>query len=83
MNDQDTVRHLTEKQQFDGSWDFDTNNSQVLVSAIVVVMLERRFASFSLMWHGVVQKVRKRLLDLLGNDVKKRDALLDDLRKQL
>jgi hypothetical protein len=58
-------------------------NDQVLVSAIVIAVLETRFASFSTMWHGVVQKARKRLIDLLGKDVKKLDSLLEDIRRQL
>jgi hypothetical protein len=58
-------------------------NNQVLISAIVIAVLETRFNSFSLMWHGVVQKARKRLVDLLGKDVKKLDALLEEIRKQL
>ncbi len=99
-NDQDIVRHLIDKQKFDGSWDLDATNverltgkpligfqqlanNQVLISAIVIAVLETRFTSFSLMWHGVVQKARKRLVDLLGKDVKKLDALLEEIRKQL
>jgi hypothetical protein len=55
----------------------------VLVSAIIIAVLEERFASFSSMWHGVVQKARKRLIDLLGKDMKKLDILLGEIRKQL
>ncbi len=58
-------------------------NNQVLISAIIIAVLETRFTSFSSMWHGVVQKARKRLVDLLGKDVKKLDALLEEIRKQL
>jgi hypothetical protein len=58
-------------------------NNQVLVSAIIIAVLEERFASFSSMWHGVVQKARKRLIDLLGKDMKKLDILLGEIRKQL
>jgi hypothetical protein len=60
-----------------------STNIQVLVSAIVVLILETRFTSFSSMWHGIVQKARKRLLDLLGNDSKKLNTLFDDIREQL
>jgi hypothetical protein len=97
---QDVVRHLIDKQKFDGSWDLDSKsieqltgkpliafqqstNNQVLVSAIVITVLETRFASFSSMWHGVVQKARKRLIDLLGKDIKKLETLLEQIRKQL
>jgi stringent starvation protein B len=99
-NNQDIVRHLIDKQKFDGSWDLDSKsigqltgkpltvfqhltNNQVLISAIVIAVLETRFASLSSMWHGVVQKARKRLVDLLGKDIKKLDTLLEDIRKQL
>jgi stringent starvation protein B len=99
-NNQDIVRHLIDKQKFDGSWDLDSKsieqltgkpltvfqhltNNQVLISAIVIAVLETRFASLSSMWHGVVQKARKRLVDLLGKNIKKLDTLLEDIRKQL
>ncbi|CAF1250191.1 unnamed protein product [Rotaria sordida] len=99
-DNQDIVRHLIDKQKFDGSWDLDsksikqltgkaltdfqqTINDQVLVTAIIVVVLETRFASFSSMWHGIVQKARKRLSDLLGKDTKKLDSLLENIRKRL
>jgi hypothetical protein len=58
-------------------------NTEVVVTSIVVVVFETRFASFSSMWHGVVQKARKRLLDLFGNDSKNLNKLLEDIRKQL
>ena len=56
---------------------------QILISSIVVLVLETRFASFSSMWHGVVQKARKCLLQLLGNDSKNLDELLEDIRQHL
>jgi hypothetical protein len=99
-NNEDIVRHLIDKQKFDGSWDLDSKsieqltgkpltvfqhltNNQILISAIVIAVLETRFASLSSMWHGVVQKAHKRLVDLLGKDIKKLDTLLEDIRKQL
>jgi hypothetical protein len=99
-DNQDIVRHLIDKQKFDGSWDLNSKsieqltrkplsafqqstNNQVLVSAIVIAVLETRFTLFSSMWHGVVQKARKRLIDLLGKDNKKLDTLLEEIRKQL
>ncbi len=98
--DQDIVRYIISKQEFDGLWDFNSKDIeeltgkplthfqqstdvQVLVSAVVILVLETRFTSFSSMWHGVVQKARKRLLDLLGNDNKKLNTLFEDIRKQL
>ncbi len=59
-----------------------SNDTQFLVSALVILVLEIRFASFSSMWHGVVQKARKPLLDLLENENKKLDKLLEDIRGQ-
>ncbi|CAF4518255.1 unnamed protein product, partial [Rotaria sp. Silwood2] len=58
------------------------NNQQILISAIVVVVLETRFTTISTMWHGVVQKARKRLFDLLGKDAKQLQSLLDSIRQQ-
>ncbi|CAF0841873.1 unnamed protein product [Rotaria sordida] len=58
------------------------NNQQILITAIVVVALETRFATMSTMWHGVVQKARKRLLDLLGKDAKQLQSLLESIRQQ-
>ena len=101
-NDQDIVRHLIDKQKFDGLWDIDSQavknltgktladflsgnsqvDRQVLVSAIIIAVLETRFASLATMWHGIVQKARKRLIDLLGTDSKKLDELLENVRKQ-
>ncbi len=99
-DNQDIVRHLIDKQNFDGSWDLGSKSierltgkpltafqqsttNQILVSGIIIVVLETRFASFSSMWHGIVQKARKRLVDLLGKDIKKLDTLLGEIRKQL
>jgi hypothetical protein len=78
--DSKSVQQLTGKPLSDFQL---STNSQVLVSAIVIAVLETRFASFSSMWHGVVQKARKRIIDLLGKDIKKLDSLLEDIRKQL
>jgi hypothetical protein len=58
-------------------------DNEVLITGIVITVLETRFASFSSMWHGVVQKARQRLLVLLGNDDKKFGTLLEAIRKQL
>lgn len=55
----------------------------ILMSAIVIVVLETRFASLSSMWHGIVQKMRKRLIDMLDKDPNQLNALLDNIRKQL
>ncbi|CAF1023006.1 unnamed protein product [Adineta steineri] len=60
-----------------------STNNQILVSAIVIVVLETRFAALSSIWHGIVQKARKRLIDLLGKDSKALESLLEDIRKNL
>ena len=57
--------------------------SQLLVSAIVITILEMRFTSLSSMWHGIVQKARKHLFQLLVNDNKKLENLLEEIRKQI
>jgi hypothetical protein len=70
-----TGKSLTEFQQLD--------DTEMLMSAIIIVMLETRFASLVSMWYGVVQKARKRLLDMLDGDTDKFTTLLDDIQKQL
>jgi hypothetical protein len=100
QGEQDIIRHVINKQKFDGLWDVDTkiieqltgkslsdfqqlNNIEVLISAIIIVVLETRFASLSSMWYGIVQKARKRLINMLGKDNDKLDTLLEEIRKQL
>jgi hypothetical protein len=70
-----TGKSLSEFQQLE--------NTEVLNSAIIVIVLETRFASLLSMWYGVVQKARKRLLDMLDKDNNKLNTLLEDIRKQL
>jgi hypothetical protein len=60
-----------------------TIDDQILVSIIVIIMLETRFAGFSSLWHGVVQKARKRIIDLLKKDAINFDELIENIRKQL
>ncbi len=60
-----------------------TIDDQILVSIIVIIMLETRFAGFSSLWHGVVQKARKRIIDLLKKDAINFDTLIENIRKQL
>ena len=59
------------------------NNTEMLMSAIIIVVLETHFASLSSMWYGIVQKARKRLIDMLDKDSNRLEALLEDIRKQL
>ncbi|CAF0932710.1 unnamed protein product [Rotaria sordida] len=77
--DAENIKQLTGKSLENFS---PSNNRQVLISAIVVIALETRFAALSTMWHGIVQKARKRLLDLLGKDAKQLESLLENIRKQ-
>ena len=70
-----TGKSLTEFQQL--------ANTDMLISAIIIVLLETRFASLVSMWYGVVQKARKRLLDMLDSDTDKFTTLLEDIQKQL
>ncbi len=101
QNDQEIVRRLINKQQYNGLWNLtikdieqltrkpfvtfqslnDHINNQTLISAIIIVMLETRFKTFESLWHGVVQKARKHLTDLLFDDAKNLDELLEDIRK--
>jgi hypothetical protein len=56
------------------------HQDELLITAIVVVALETRFRSLPTLWHGVVQKARKQLINFVGNDVKKLDALFKKIR---
>jgi hypothetical protein len=58
-------------------------NDQILVSAIIIIMLETKFAGFSSLWHGVVQKARKRMIHLVKKDSNSFDTLIENIRKQL
>ncbi|CAF4374185.1 unnamed protein product [Rotaria sordida] len=81
--DDDIIKKLTGK-SLSGFQSANPNiDNQVLISVIVIIILETRFAGFSSLWHGVVQKARKRLIDLVKKDSKDFDTLLDDIRKQL
>ncbi|CAF3477358.1 unnamed protein product [Rotaria sp. Silwood1] len=73
------IEHLTGKPlaSFPSS-----NNKQVLISAIVIIAFETRFVALSAMWHGVVQKARKRLLHLFSQDTKQFESLLASVRQQ-
>jgi hypothetical protein len=77
--DDSHLQHLTGKPLATFS---SPSNPELLLSVIVIVALETRFASLSTLWFGVVQKARKRLLDLLGNDQKRLDSLLDNILQQ-
>jgi hypothetical protein len=78
--DSSSIEQLTGKPLSDFQ---QTTDDQVLVTAITIAVLETSFALFSSMWHGVAQKARQRLVDLLGKDMKAVDSLLEDIRKQL
>jgi hypothetical protein len=58
-------------------------NDQILVSVIVIIMFETRFGEFSSLWHGVVQKARKRINDLVKKDSENCDTLMEKILKQL
>ncbi|CAF1222422.1 unnamed protein product [Rotaria sordida] len=77
--DVEDIEHLTGKPLASFT---PSNNKQILISAIVIVALETYFTTMSAMWYGVVEKARKRLLDLLGQDVKQLESLLKKIRQQ-
>ena len=102
LNDEDIIRHLITKQNFDGLWQADSEiivkltgkplasfeltnshvDSKVLASVIIVLILETRYAAFSSLWHGIVQKARKKISAVLGTDSKTFDQLQGDIRLQ-
>ncbi|CAF1085766.1 unnamed protein product [Adineta steineri] len=80
--DSQAVQNLTGKTLAEVLQDNSQIEQQVLISAIVVIVLETRFASLQTMWHGIVQKARKRLVDLLGPDPTILHQLLENIQKQ-
>jgi len=82
LND-DTIKNLTGKSLSIFQSTDPNINDQILVSIIIIIMFETKFAGFSSLWHGVVQKARKRIIDLIKKDSKNLDTLMEDIRKQL
>ncbi|UJR23939.1 hypothetical protein I4U23_026908 [Adineta vaga] len=99
-DDENIVRYLIDKQNFDGVWNIDSETIQkltgkplnqfqysiqkeLIISIIIIILLETRFSSYSSMCHGIVQKSKKRILDLLNKDQNRFQSLFDDIRKQL
>ncbi|CAF4099496.1 unnamed protein product [Rotaria sp. Silwood2] len=81
--DDDTIKNLTGKSLSVFQSTNPNIDNQILISIIIISILETRFAAFSSLWHGVVQKARKQLSDLIGKDSKHFNTLFDDIRKQL
>jgi hypothetical protein len=82
-SDNDMIKNLTGKSLSAFQSTNSSINDQILASAIIIIMLETRFAGFSSLWHGVVQKARKRIIDLVKKDSNNFDTLMEDIRKQL
>jgi hypothetical protein len=59
-----------------------SNDSTVLTTVIVIIILETKFNSFKTMWSFMVNKGRKRLTELLG-DKEKLEQLINDIKSQL
>jgi hypothetical protein len=58
------------------------NDSTILTTVIVIIMLEMKFNSLKTIWSFVVTKGRKRLTELLG-DNGKLEQLFNDIKSQL
>jgi hypothetical protein len=58
-------------------------NSEILVTAIIMLVIETRFASLSSMWYGVIQKARVRLLNIFENNNDRLENLLKSIREQI
>ena len=76
--DERTIEKLTSKSLAD--FEQMENNTTVLITAVIIAAFEERFASLSSLWHGVVQKARARLIQLLNNDKAQLDELLAKIR---
>jgi hypothetical protein len=59
-----------------------TPDSIILTTVVVIIMLEMKFNSFKTMWSFILNKARKRLTELLG-DNGKLEQLMDEIKKQL
>ncbi|CAF1313081.1 unnamed protein product [Rotaria sordida] len=59
-----------------------TNDSIILTTVIVIIILEMKYDTFKTMWLFVVNKGRKRLIELLG-DTEKLERLINDIKHQL
>ncbi|CAF3209309.1 unnamed protein product [Rotaria sp. Silwood2] len=81
--DDDIMKNLTGKSLSIFQSTNPNIDNQILISIIIIIILETRFSSFSSLWHGVVEKARKQLIDLIKQDSKNFDTLFDDIRKQL
>ncbi|UJR12930.1 hypothetical protein I4U23_017103 [Adineta vaga] len=81
--DSEAIKNLTEKTLAEFTCGDSQIDQQVLVSMIVIAVLEARFGTLAMMWHGVVQKARKRLINLLKKDSKYLEQLLQNIRKQI
>ncbi|UJR29811.1 hypothetical protein I4U23_017355 [Adineta vaga] len=99
-DDEDIVRYLIDKQNFDGLWSFDPKiiekltgkslkefqysiKKELIISMIILILLETRFSSYSSMCHGIIQKSKKRILDLLNKDQNQYQSFYDQIRQQL
>ena len=56
------------------------HNTQILITAIIIVLLESNFIALQSVWSDAVEKARNRLINLLNNDWKKLIILLRNIR---
>ena len=55
----------------------------LLSSLIIILILEQRFATYSSLWYGIVQKARKTISNLLSQEAKNIDTYIERIRGQL
>lgn len=80
MNDDD-IKNLCQKSLASFQSNL-TNDSIILTTSIVIVILEMKFNSYQTLWSFVVNKGKKRLEELLG-DQKKVEQIFNDIKNQL
>jgi hypothetical protein len=56
------------------------DNSQILITAIIIVLFEVKFITLRSMWDDAVEKARQCLIQLLNNDWRKLVILFRDIR---
>jgi hypothetical protein len=76
----EAVQRLTGKARTHFS---STETSEIVTTALVIAVLEGRFASHSSLWYGVVQKARQQLLKAVDNDRTRVNTILNLLSQQL
>ena len=78
--DATTIQNLTGKPLSTWKSVHPDIDATLLVSLIIILVLEQRFATHSSLWYGIVQKGRKAINKLLTQDAKDMDTYIERIR---